>query len=179
MPAQGRIMATEPDMETRRTAFAIQATYSDNGGTGIKPLSNTAAVYLRYPVMVAAELTDNNGFTEKDSSGTRYLMYPQNDGWIKIAQVDLNNISSIELASIGLNTLQALHVELRGGKPDGTSLGAVDVSNLKGNINIPVQNSGSGLQDIYIVFKTPGSGNPRPLLKSIRFVQAPILVAKR
>jgi glucose/arabinose dehydrogenase/cytochrome c551/c552 len=172
LPASGKLMATEPDMETRRTAFAIQATYSDNGGPGIKPLSNTAAAYLRYPNMSAGQLTDNNGFTVKDSAGTRYLTYPQNEGWIKISKVDLTNIKSIEIASAGLNTLQALHVELRANKPDGISVGAVDLSNMKGNINIPLQKGTSGgLEDIYILFKSTGTANPRPLLKSIRFVQ--------
>jgi cytochrome c551/c552 len=172
LPASGKLMATEPDMETRRTAFAIQATYSDNGGTGIKPLSNTAAAYLRYPIMSAGQLTDNNGFTVKDSAGTRYLTYPQNEGWIKISKVDLTNIKSIELASAGLNALQALRVEVRANKPDGTSLGAVDLSNIKGNISIPLEKGTSGgLEDIYILFKSTGMANPRPLLKSIRFVQ--------
>jgi glucose/arabinose dehydrogenase/cytochrome c551/c552 len=172
LPASGKLMATEPDMETRRTAFAIQATYSDNGGLGIKPLSNTAAAYLRYPTMTAGQLTDNNGFTVKDSAGTRYLTYPQNEGWIKISKVDLTNIKSIELAGAGLNTLQALHVEVRADKPDGTSVGAVDLSNIKGNVNVPLQKATSGgAQDIYILFKSTGTANPRPLLKSIRFVQ--------
>ena len=172
LPPSGKLMATEPDMETRRTAFAIQATYSDNGGTGIKPLSNTAVAYLRYPIMPAGQLTDNNGFTVKDSAGTRYLTYPQTEGWIKISKVDLTNIKSIELASAGLNTLQALHVEVRADKPDGASLGAVDLSNIKSNVNVSLQKiTSGGLQDIYILFKSTGTANPRPLLKSIRFVQ--------
>ncbi len=172
LPASGRLMASEPDMETRRTAFAIQATYSDNGGTGIKPLSNTAALYLRYPTMLAGQLTDNNGFTVKDSAGTRYLTYPQNEGWIKISGVDLSNIKSIELASAGLNVLQGLRVEIRGGKQDGPTLSAVDLSNMKGDVTIPLQKGTTGgVQDIYLLFKASGPANPRPLLKSIRFVQ--------
>jgi len=179
LPASGKLMASEPDMETRRTALAIQATYSDNGGPGIKPLSNTAAIYLRYPTMFASQLTDNSGFIVKDSAGTRYLIYPQTEGWIKISQVDLNNIGSIELASVGLNTLESLHLEVRAEKQDGAILSAVDLANIKGNATVPLKNGNSnGLQDIYILCKVTGSAGPKPMLKSIRFVQSNNLIAK-
>ena len=129
--------------------------------------------------MFASQLTDNNGFTVKDSAGTRYLTYPQTEGWIKISQVDLNNIGSIELASVGLNTLESLHLEVRAEKQDGAILSAVDLANLKGNATVPLKNGNSnGLQDIYILCKVTGSAGPKPILKLIRFVQSNNLIAK-
>lgn len=171
MPASGKLMAAEPDVESRRTAFAIQATYSDNGAPGIKPLSNTAAVYLRYNKMSAAQLTDINGFATKDSAGTRYLTYPQNDGWIKLSKVDLAGIKNIELVSLGLGALQNVHFEIREGKPDGTVISSVDLKNVKGNAVIPLQKAASkGVQDVYIVFKTTSAAASRPLLTTVKFM---------
>jgi cytochrome c551/c552 len=169
LPAAGKLMTAVPDVETRRTAFAIQATYTDNGGPGIKPLSSTAAAYLRYNIIYANELTDINGFNTKDSAGVRYLTYPQNDGWIKLTKLDLTGIKNIVLVSYGLNVLQSIHLEVRTGKPDGDVIGSVGLSNVKGDASIPINNASSELQDIYIVFKTTTSGNPRPLLKEIKF----------
>jgi cytochrome c551/c552 len=168
LPAAGKIATTVPDKETMRTSLAIQATYSDNGGAGIKPLSSSSAVYLRYNVLPAALLTDNSGFAVKDSTGMRYLTYPATDGWIKITGVDLAGIKNIELTSVGLAAYAALHAEARAGKMDGPVVGSVDIAAAKGNLIIPVQNSGNGVQDIYLVFKGTLAG-ARPLLMQVKF----------
>ena len=179
LPAMGQIATKEPDMETRRTALAIQATYSDNGGPGIKPLSNSAAVYLRYNMMMAGFFTDNTGFTVKDSSGTRYLVYPQTQGWIKISKIDLTGIGTIQLQHAGAGSLQGWRVELKAGKQDGVTIGSIDLSNVKGNANVPVLAAGSGVQDIYLVFSSSGAGDSRPLLRSVKFLPSGQPVARK
>ena len=179
LPASGTIMPKEPDMETRRTAFAIQATYSDNGGAGIKPLSNSAAVYLRYNMMYAGFLSDNNGFAVKDSAGTRYLSYTQGGGWIQIPKIDLTGIGFIQLQHTGAGSLQGMKVEVKTGKVDGATVGSLDLSNVKGNANIPVQAGGSGAQDIYLVFTSSGAGGGRPLLRAVKFLPSSQPVARK
>lgn len=171
LPATGKVATTTPDMETRRTSFAIQATYSDNGGPGIKPLSASSAAYLRFNTIAAGEIRETNGFNNFDSAGNRYLTYPQNDGWIKIAQVDLSGIKAIELTSYGLEAIANGRLEVRLGQSSGAAIGGLDLKNSKGNPKIPIQTTASGVQDVYIVFKTPTASAKKPLLSAVRFLQ--------
>jgi len=170
LPPAGKAPTTAPDPKARKSTFMIQATYTDNGATGIKPLTNAAAIYLRNNTISAGEITETNGFNTKDSAGARYLAYPQNDGWLKIPQVDLTGIKAIELTSYGLDMINSGTLEVRIGKSDGAVAGRLDLKNTKGNPSIPIQTTSSGLQDVYIVFKTPTAGAKKPLLASVRFV---------
>lgn len=169
LPPAGKAPTTPPDPKARKNTFMIQATYTDNGAAGIKPLTNSAAVYLRNNTIAAGEITETNGFNTKDSAGVRYLAYPQNDGWLKIPQADLNGIKSIELTSYGLEMINAGKLEIRIGKPDGTVAGALDLKNTKGSAKIPLQSSATGLQDVYIVFKTSTPAATKPFLSAVMF----------
>ena len=171
LPAAGKVTPPVPETKGNKKTFMIQATYTDNGGAGIKPLSNGAAVYLRSNVFNAPDIKEKNGFNTKDSAGIRYLTYPQNDGWLKIVQVDLNSISAVELVSLGLDAVASGRIEVRVGKLDGNVVGAVDLKNTKGSVRVPIQAAGSGLKDLFIVFKTTASVAQKPLLQSVRFVQ--------
>lgn len=171
LPAQGKLTPSAPDPKTRKNTFVLQASYTDNGSAGIKPLTNAAAVYLRSNVISAWEITETNGFNRKDSAGRRFFTYPQNDGWLKIPEVDLTGIRVVELESIKLDAVDAARLEIRVGSPEGKVLGSVDLKNTKGNAQIPVQNAPGGMQDVYIVYKTTTASGNRPLFASVRFLQ--------
>ncbi len=167
----GKVTPVTPDPKLSRNVFIIQATYTDNAGAGLKPLTNSAAVYLRNNTIVVAEVGETNGFNRKDTAGTRYLSYPQNDGWIKIPKVDLTGISRIELVSVGLNNLEAFNIEIRANKPEGNKIAGASFKNVKGNAVVPLQKTNGTEQDIYIVFKTPKASAKKPLLSAVRFVK--------
>lgn len=171
LPQAGKVVPVAPNQKERRNTLVLQATYTDNGAAGIKPLTNAAAVYLRSNTIYAGELVESNGFNTKDSAGMRYLTYPQNDGWIKIPQADLNSIKTIELVNFGTDVFGNIRLEVRTGSLQGNIAGAVDVNGAKGNISIPLTSTaGNKVNDIYILFKSPNGGK-KPLLGAVRFMQ--------
>jgi cytochrome c551/c552 len=171
LPPSGKVVPVAPDPKLRTNVFTIQATYTDNGSAGIKPLTNSSAVYLRNNTVPVSDITETNGFNRKDSLGVVYLAYPQNDGWVKIPKVDLTGISAIELVSTGLSEVGSFTIELRSGRPDGERITNTSFTGIKNNVIIQLPKiSKAELQDIYVVYKAPNAGNKKPLLRSVRFL---------
>jgi cytochrome c551/c552 len=171
LPPSGKVVPVAPDPKLRTNVFTIQATYTDNGNAGIKPLTSSSAVYLRNNTVPVTDITETNGFNRKDSLGAILFTYPQNDGWIKIPKVDLSGLSAVELVSVGLSDVGPFNIELRSGKPDGNRITSTAFKGVKGNIIIQLPKLDNGdLQDLYVVYKAPNEGNKRPLLKSVRFL---------
>ncbi len=172
LPSSGRVTPVAPDSKLSKNVFTIQATYTDNAGGGIRPLTNSGAVYLRNNTISVNDMGETSGFNRKDSAGTRYLSFPQNDGWIKISNVDLTGITRIELISIGLANLEAFDIEIRSNKPEGNKIAGVSLKDVKGNATVPLAVKTYGtVEDIYIVFKTSKASAKRPLLSAVRFMQ--------
>ena len=180
LPANGKIIPALSEQKKKENVFRLIATYTDNGGPGISPLSGSGAVYLRNSVMDVSDFKEVNGFAKKDSAGASYLVLPASQGWIKGEQLDLNGISSIQLSGLSAARAGAYQIEVRKGKPNGPLIGQA-VMNLAGNrqrttSSIPLQKNGetSGaepLQDVYIVVKPQQPGG-RALLKTISFIPA-------
>ena len=154
--------------------MTLQATYTDNGGKGVRPLSTSAAKVLRPALMDAGDLSRFTGFTAKDSAGTRYLQLPQNSGTIMIPQVDLTGIKAIELLTCCSGADMSGSVQIRLGNAEGAVAGNSDVAFKSGSqtIAVPVQKGSSKVQDIVLVYTLKGKEQTmgRPLLRAIRFV---------
>ena len=171
LPPTGKIM---PDASKGSDVLSLRATYTDNGGAGLRPLPASGSVFLRSSRIDASDITDLNGFNVKDSAGTKYLMYPQNDGWIKISQVDLTSIKGIELSSFGLGSAYSFKADVMLDNANSTSIGGSEIKfgSGKTNVIIPVSQAADGkLHDVYIQFKASNTAGQRPLLSGVRFVQ--------
>lgn len=153
--------------------MTLQASYTDNGGAGVRPLTGSAAIILRPAFMEARDLNKFTGFTSKDSAGSRYLQFPQNSGTIHLPQVDLTGIKAVELLTCCSNAGLNGTVQLRWGSAEGALAGTADVD-LKGNstLVVPVQQKSNKLADLFIVFTVKGKDQQlgSPLLRAIRFV---------
>jgi hypothetical protein len=171
LPPMGRVMPA-PDLKGRKSTLSLQATYTDEGGAGgIKPLSNSAVVYLRSNNIMASDITEMAGFSRRDSAGTRYYTYPSNTGWLKIPQVDLASIRGIEIVNSSSSVIENGRIEVRTGSASGSVIGAVEVKGTRGNVTVPLQGSfGQGFVDVYILFRNTGGGS-KPLFASVRFLQ--------
>jgi len=154
--------------------FTLQATYTDGGAAGVRPLTGNTAIFLRPALIEAKDLKAFDGFTAKDSAGTRYLQFPQSSGYLKIEQADLTGIKAVELETCCVDATFSGAVQLRLGSAEGPVAGIADVEWKKGTnkITIPVQQAGNQVQNLFIVYtlkgKEPQQGTP--LLRSIRFV---------
>ena len=171
LPQAGNVT---PAPQKDKEVMTLQATYTDNGGKGVRPLSTSAAKVLRPALMDAGDLSRFTGFTAKDSAGTRYLQLPQNSGTIMIPQVDLTGIKAIELLTCCSGADMSGSVQIRLGNAEGAMAGNADVAFKSGSqtIAVPVQKGGNKIQDIVLVYTLKGKEQTmgRPLLRAIRFV---------
>ncbi|HKG68402.1 MAG TPA: hypothetical protein VKA92_06005, partial [Segetibacter sp.] len=141
---------------------------------GVKPLTGSQTVFLRNNSLDASELKSITGFTTKDSSGNIFLIFPQTEGSLRVRQIDLTGIKSIELQGFSSGQPGSYHVEIRTGAANGNMLGqgvfAFGANKQKVTMAIPIQGTAGGnLSDVFIVFKADGAVRPGALLKTIRF----------
>lgn len=171
LPQAGTII---PTPKKGKEVMTLQATYTDNGGGGVRPLSGSSAVVLRPALMDARELKQFTGFTTKDSAGNLYLQFPQNTGSITIPQVDLTGIKAINLITCCSSAPFTGSVQIRLGTAEGGIAGNADVAWKSSSqaVVVPVQKGGNKIQDIVIVYTLKGKEQQlgRPLLRAIRFV---------
>lgn len=171
MPDQGEII---PHPKSSSSIFHLSATYTDNGGTGVKPLSGSDEVFLKSSIVNINEFSEVRGFENKDTLGTRYLELPHESGWIKLASIDMTGIEEISLEGYGTGKEGGFLVELIQGTPDGKKLGegvwAVAAGANKIAHKVAIENKGTEqVGDIYIRVK-PLTANGKALLGTVRFV---------
>lgn len=176
LPLTGQVKPTGSETAKQNWMFTLTASYTDVGANGVRPLSGSAIVYLRNSTIDVSRLRDITGFTAKDSSGSKYLIFPAAEGSLKGNDLDMTDIKSLELVGFGSGEAAKYAIEIRTGSATGTKIGEGEMSfgatKEKVTTTIAVQdNNGVKVQDIYVVCKAvqPG-GSKRPLLKWIRFV---------
>lgn len=103
----------------------LTATYTDNGGSNIKPMTGSSTVVLRNGKMNFTGATALKDFTSIDYNGMHLLIIPKSMGWFNLGNaIDLTDIRSAKLAA-GWQTAPefGFTFELRLDAPDGTLIG--------------------------------------------------------
>ncbi|GAA4438396.1 hypothetical protein GCM10023188_33750 [Pontibacter saemangeumensis] len=176
LPASGEVVAKPDPQRKDNTVLKLSATYTDQGGTGIKPLAGSDVAYLRSNAMDVADLSGLQGFNRVEFGGATYFIFPGTEGWVKAEQIDLNNIGAIELMGIGNGETSQYQAEVRLDQPDGRKIGEGKLSlggeRKPGSATIALQNvADNKLHDVYIVVKAAGGAtNQNHVLKTVRFV---------
>lgn len=173
-PPQGEIVPDPDKIKNPAIVLRLFASYTDKGGVGIKPLSGSDVIYLRNNIMSVNDLIKTNGFEAKDTLGSNYLKFPQNQGWILAGKLDMTGIENIVLTGVGDRQEIRYMIEIRRDGPEGKKLGEAELNipteKRKVAYKIPVwESEGGGVGDIYICVKSLGSEG-RPLLGTLRFV---------
>jgi len=176
LPANGQVVAKPDPKRQKNTVLKLAATYTDMGGTGIKPLSGGDVVYLRNSAMDAEDFSKIQGFNSVEFSNSKYLVFPGTQGWVKAEQLDLTNIGSLELTGIGNGETTQYQVEVRLDQPNGRKVGEGKLS-LGGERQPAVSTvslqsvTDQKMHDVYIVVKAAGGAtNQNHVLKTVRFV---------
>lgn len=176
LPPSGTISPNPPLTQNQKqnTAFTLTASYTDMGGAGVKPLTGSDRILLRNSSIDVGNVKTVTGFTIKDSSGSKYLITPQNEGSLKVEHVDLTGIKSIELVGFGYGQAASYRVEIRTDAVGGNLIGqgniAFGANKQSVSSSIPVNGDGGGkFQDVFIIFKADGAVKQGSLLKTIRF----------
>jgi cytochrome c551/c552 len=123
LPMVGKIIPEPIKDDEENTSFNLFASYTDLGALGLKPLTGTSSVLLRSNKYNARELTDKKNIAFKDSTSSGFLVYPENNGWLKIKQLDLSGISTVELSNISRGQAGNYTVELRLDSEKGLLIG--------------------------------------------------------
>ncbi|MXV16088.1 ThuA domain-containing protein [Hufsiella ginkgonis] len=171
LPLAGKIV---PEQQVKdRRIMVIQASYADRGASGVKPLTGNAAVYLRSNLLDAAELKTPAGLAVRDSSGNKYLVFPEKTGSFKTGAIDLSNIGSINLTGFSRGDAASYTVEVRLDKENGALIGHatwnIPAAKQAVNLRVPLQPAADKkLHDVYVAIKSAGTGvKQKPLLKTM------------
>lgn len=173
LPAQGQIMPVV-STDSENATLNLNASYTDQGSAGIKPLTASRTIYLRSNLINSREITQRTRLAFKDSTATGFISYPQSNGWMKLSAIDLKDIHGLELKSINGLDEAAYTVEVRLDGENGRLIGTTEVSSgstpreLTSMINLqPVTDA--KLHDVYILIKAAKTVRRRPMLQSLKF----------
>lgn len=175
LPPTGTINPTPPLAQKQNTMFSLTAAYTDQGSAGVKPLTGSKTIFLRNNSLDASEFKNFTGFTQRDSLGSIYLVFPAAQGTLRARQLDLTGIRSIELEAFSSGQAGNYRVEVRAGAPNGAVIGQGTVTVGAANrqkviaaipVNAP---AGGNLTDVFIVVRPDMPLKNSPLLKTVRF----------
>jgi glucose/arabinose dehydrogenase/cytochrome c551/c552/type 1 glutamine amidotransferase len=182
LPIQGKIIPSSSASDGENTVLSLFASYSDQGATGLKPLSSAATVNLRSNILTARELTERTRIGLKDSTNGGFLVYPENNGWLKVSQIDLSGISHIELENLSKGQAGNYTIELRLDSEKGSLIGKGTYMdngtfNMQKNSLITVKPIiDKKLHNLYIyIVAEPKNIKQRPLIRTIKFIPAKLL----
>lgn len=143
--------------------YIIQASYQDLGANGIPPLQSNEQIILRNSLQRASLANHLEGVAKANGPQYQFVRYTGEGAWIKYNQIDLTEISSMELTLNPGNTQGKIQVRV--GSPDGELLGETAILSKEDRPKtqegpfFPVSislNKKSGFHDLYFVFVPEG-----------------------
>ena len=174
LPAKGEIIPNVAEAKKGNTVFKLSASYTNEGGTGIKPLVGSGSVLLRSNQLGAGDIQQVDGFAQKEVAGVQYLSFPAGTAWLK-EQVDLTNINRIEVTGVGSGQAHSYVLEVRIGQRNGKKIGEGRMTfgsdQQAVTTAIPIQVPAyQRMTDVYLVAReVSGGGQAKPLLKTLTF----------
>lgn len=124
LPASGSVKPTLDKTPTDNGVFVLSASYTDKGGTGIKPLTGDAMVFLVNSKMNFQEARNLKDYTTMSFNGNQLMIVPKGTGSFSLDSLDLTGISAAELM-VGWQTPPQFGYtfELHLDAPDGKKIG--------------------------------------------------------
>src|SRR5687767_3376472 len=110
LPLSGSFTTAEPRVSTgergrpgpvERGSYVLRASYTDNGGNGVPPLTTSTAVLLRHPLL-APETADSisSGITFNASKGDPGFVIRRSGSHLAFKGIDLTGIGSVEIGAL-------------------------------------------------------------------------------
>lgn len=165
LPLKGQVVP-KVSSNKKNTVLSIKASYTDNGASGLKPLTSTYTLNLRNSTIDAADIKDSHNFKIKEENNGQLLELNKTEGWLKLTHIDLTNIKTI---GIGFKNFLdgSIATEVRIDSITGPIVGTTD-----GNVIDLNEVTDGKFHTLYIVFKelSKSDGKTKPSIKSINFV---------
>ncbi|MFD2888884.1 ThuA domain-containing protein [Chitinophaga cymbidii] len=96
LPVSGSVEPTVGNELKDKGIFYLTASYTDKGGTGIRPITGTANAELRNPKIQAESYAKADGAATVEISGKK-LLIPTASSWVSYKNLDLAEVNGIEL----------------------------------------------------------------------------------
>ena len=128
LPPSGTLQPTLGKPSKDNGVLLISASYTDQGGNNIKPMTGNSSLGLKSNKVLFRGVNKMEGYTAAEFNGTRFLIAPRPTGWFALEDVDLSGVSS---ATFMVNWQTAAEIgytfEIRLDAPDGKKLGEVNL----------------------------------------------------
>ena len=182
LPYKGKYVLKDHIGSGSQGVYILSATYTDNGGDVIGPLSERKVIQLRSSVISALDYDQIRKATELNvvagdipgvEEEVEFIM-GNPDGYIVFEQLNLTGIKTIQLG-IGKapGYLGGGAIELRLNGPEGRIIGSLDVKQGLTEIGLFPEDiiieAVEGVNDLYIMFDTKGDELPVCALIDITF----------
>ncbi|WP_295128296.1 ThuA domain-containing protein [uncultured Chitinophaga sp.] len=96
LPLTGSVDPLAGSEWKEKGVFYLLASYTDKGGAGIRPITGTANIELRNPIIAAARYDAADGVASFELDGKRYVLPTQN-GWVSYKDLDLAEVNGVEI----------------------------------------------------------------------------------
>jgi len=170
LPVSGTIDATVGKKPTLTGILMLNASYTDQGGENVKPLTGSTSFLLKSNTIdMGTTESYSGGYSSMSYNGNNFVMVPKNEASFGINRVDLTGIASVSVSTVTIGSLGDEFVfELRLDSPTGELVGSgtfVQKSNgpegapSQSSINISVsENSDRKLHKLFVVSKPKNDG---------------------
>jgi cytochrome c len=124
LPQTGTLEPTLGEEWMQNGLLVISASYTDEGGENIRPLTGHRSVSLRSSVMGVPSTRNLVNYNQMEFGGNPLLMVPEETGSFSINGIDLTGVSLITINGGSQEELSSgYQFELRLGSPDGDLVG--------------------------------------------------------
>ena len=148
LAAKGSITPTEKDLG-KGNLMQITATYTDKGGSGLRPQSGVGVLNLRSPILGADAASKMDRMSIVEYGGLKLGVLGDNSGTLTYNNVSLKHVKALEF-NYGMQVVPdyAFVISWHVNDANGTKLGEVKIghdADLKQNkIKVPLQNIPEG-----------------------------------
>ncbi|MGY3051942.1 cytochrome c [Pedobacter sp. UYEF25] len=164
LPLKGQLLTDVPSNK-KNTVLSLKASYTDNGASGLRPLSTTYELNLRNSTIAASDIKDFSNFDVKEMQQSQVLELSKTSGWLKLKNIDLTNIKAINI-DFENDVDRSMQTEIRlddvNGKLVGSSTGQI--------VNLNKITDGK-YHNLFIVFTqlSKNDAKPKLMVKALRF----------
>ncbi|MGB5434560.1 MAG: ThuA domain-containing protein [Maribacter sp.] len=142
LPPLGSIV---PDPSASDKVMVITASYTDDGGEKVKPLTGSTSVALQSSIVPLSAKTKTQGFNPISFGGQNLLLAPKDEGWFILENIDLKDVRGVYITAGWQEPPKAsVHFEMRLNAADGKLLGS-------GSLPIPVAGQEGGILSIPMI----------------------------
>jgi len=177
LPSSGVVNATLDKPVKDQGVLVISASYTDNGGPNITPLTARTEVSLRNNKMFLNDTKSRKDFRSYYVNGVRMLITPQASGSFAFEHIDLAGIKTMQFDVFwDIKPENNYTYEIRLDSPDGEKIGEGVVNapareNSETKLVIPIKVPKDGkFHDVYVVSRSSGTLDKGALkLRTITF----------